>query len=499
MRRAEKKVLIEETPTLDTYETRRRARLIIGTLSVACVLLFGWIVYRAFFPTPSGSRSPPPATRRRLRRALEVRPSLDQEARVHVQPGARVRQERPERPGRGHVESVVKVYKGTPTAGESKAALERAGRTCRCSAIGPWSWRSPKNASPHPAPPPAVVTATPALPQAGQGQAALVLPANPAEVVVAPRVLIPARNASGRIAHRSLPPGFQASPDAGIHESGWPLVIVGDRDGAPMVLVPGGTFTMGNNEGQPAEAPEHQVRLPTYYIDQHEVTNRQFRIFLGESHYRGKPAGKWLTDDKARAEPDDLPVVHVNFHDAEAVRHLGRQANPDRGAMGNGSAVDRWPAVSLGRRASQVVPAPSVPPDRSGHDVHRRQVALRGLRHGGQRPGVDQRLCLNTDITTISRRRSPTIRPGRRRSPASAHRSTSVRGGAKNWSVTYREGVPADRRLPYLGFRCVLVVESQAPAPPAANPAAPPGAPAAHPASTPRLLPSEGTAPDVEP
>ena len=65
------------------------------------------------------------------------------------------------------------------------------------------------------------------------------------------------------------------------HESGWPFVIVGDRDGAPMVLVPGGTFSMGTSEGQPAESPPHQVRLSTYYIDQHEVTNRQFRIFLG--------------------------------------------------------------------------------------------------------------------------------------------------------------------------------------------------------------------------
>ena len=53
-----------------------------------------------------------------------------------------------------------------------------------------------------------------------------------------------------------------------------------------MVLVPGGTFTMGNNDGQPPEKPAHQVRLSTYYIDQHEVTNRQFRIFLRESRYQ---------------------------------------------------------------------------------------------------------------------------------------------------------------------------------------------------------------------
>ena len=66
-------------------------------------------------------------------------------------------------------------------------------------------------------------------------------------------------------------------------------MIVGERDAAPMVLVPGGTFKMGSNEVQPSERPEHQVRLSTYYIDQHEVTNRQFRLFLGETHHHGSP------------------------------------------------------------------------------------------------------------------------------------------------------------------------------------------------------------------
>ena len=48
------KVLIEETPTFDTYETRRRARLIMGALGVACVLLLGWSIYRVFLYDPVG-------------------------------------------------------------------------------------------------------------------------------------------------------------------------------------------------------------------------------------------------------------------------------------------------------------------------------------------------------------------------------------------------------------------------------------------------------------
>lgn len=47
-------------------------------------------------------------------------------------------------------------------------------------------------------------------------------------------------------------------------------------DGAPMVLVPAGTFEMSSNNGNPDERPVHTVTLAAFYIDQHEVTNRQF-------------------------------------------------------------------------------------------------------------------------------------------------------------------------------------------------------------------------------
>ena len=50
---AEKKVLIEETPTLDTYEARQRARLVLGGLVAACFLIFFWIVYSVFLSDPN--------------------------------------------------------------------------------------------------------------------------------------------------------------------------------------------------------------------------------------------------------------------------------------------------------------------------------------------------------------------------------------------------------------------------------------------------------------
>ena len=72
--------MLEETPALDTIESRRRARLIMGTLGIACVLLMAWITYRVFLYDPSAIT----ITTEELPLAQaspEIRPPLDHEAR----------------------------------------------------------------------------------------------------------------------------------------------------------------------------------------------------------------------------------------------------------------------------------------------------------------------------------------------------------------------------------------------------------------------------------
>jgi formylglycine-generating enzyme required for sulfatase activity len=296
-----------------------------------------------------------------------------------------------------------------------------------------------------------------------------VLPANPAETPVIP----PSNQPRLAAAARPLPPGFQPNLEAGVHDSGWPLVIVGDRDGAPMVLVPGGTFTMGNDEGQAAERPAHQVRLSTYYIDQHEVTNRQFRLFLHETHYRGQPPGKWLTDVAARAEPDNLPVVRVNFHDAEAFSNwagkqlpteaqwemAARSTDGRRYPWGDGSA--KW---SQPRTARQIDPVMSFPEDRSAYGV----FDMAGNVEEWTRDWFDSRYYQSFSRQMADNPVGPKTRP--------RSLQVAIRGAAKNWSVTHREGVPHDKRLATLGFRCVLAVEGAGSAPTAAAPPSPAGA-----------------------
>ena len=324
---------------------------------------------------------------------------------------------------------VVKVYKGTPGARESKAALDRAGKNLPLFSDQPLvvaQAEAPKAAD-QPAPPPAVVNASPGQPQAGAGAGRPDLAGQPRRSRSVAPADFPGQKPdrpAATIASRPLPPGFQANRDAGIHESGWPLVIVGDRDGAPMVLVPGGTFSMGTNEGQPAEAPPHQVRLSTYYIDQHEVTNRQFRIFLSESHYRGQPPGKWLTDDKARAEPENSPVAHVNFHDAKsfatwAGKQLPTEAQWEMAARSTdgrrypwGDEAAKW---SQARAFRQIDPVMSFPEDRSPYGI---------FDMAGNVQEWTARCVRSQVLSPASPRRSPKTRPGRPR-PAAANRSTS--------------------------------------------------------------------------
>ena len=197
-----KRVLIEETPSLDTYEARRRARLLVGGLSATSAVLFVWAAYRAFFydPNPIDLSANGQSM---AQSAPEPRLSLDQEARfMFTQAQDLAKEHRTDR-AIATLGRVVKVYKGTPTASAAQAALDRSEKNLPLFPDRPIVVAEAGKTEPAPSPPdpPAVVAATPGQPQAAQGEAALVLPANPSEsVAVAPSV--PAR--AGRAGRQSI-------------------------------------------------------------------------------------------------------------------------------------------------------------------------------------------------------------------------------------------------------------------------------------------------------
>lgn len=56
-----------------------------------------------------------------------------------------------------------------------------------------------------------------------------------------------------------------------------------------MVLISGGEFLMGTDDpGIPAdgESPERVVHVDSFYMDNQEVTNRQFQSFVSATGYK---------------------------------------------------------------------------------------------------------------------------------------------------------------------------------------------------------------------
>ncbi len=78
-----------------------------------------------------------------------------------------------------------------------------------------------------------------------------------------------------------------------------------------MVLIRGGTFTMGSDTGD--ETPAHTVWVDPFYLDKSEVTNRQYREFIDST---GHPAPPYFRDRDLN-KPDQ-PVVGISYDDAVA-------------------------------------------------------------------------------------------------------------------------------------------------------------------------------------
>jgi sulfatase modifying factor 1 len=97
-----------------------------------------------------------------------------------------------------------------------------------------------------------------------------------------------------------------------------------------MVRIPGGTFWMGTESpfAQPYEKPPIPVRLESYYLDLHPVTNREFAEFVKVNPEWRKDAVidrfsipyylcYWIGDSPPEGKADH-PVVYVNWYAAAA-------------------------------------------------------------------------------------------------------------------------------------------------------------------------------------
>ena len=117
-------------------------------------------------------------------------------------------------------------------------------------------------------------------------------------------------------------------------------------DGAEMVLVPVGEFTMGSDASDASayddERPQHKVRVGAFLVDRHEVTMKQYRAF---STATGRVVPEQpITPGQAQ---DRNPVVSVTWNDADAFarwagKSLPTEAQWERAARGDDARIYPW-------------------------------------------------------------------------------------------------------------------------------------------------------------
>jgi formylglycine-generating enzyme required for sulfatase activity len=126
--------------------------------------------------------------------------------------------------------------------------------------------------------------------------------------------------------------------------SGYKTVVGGD--GRKMVLIPAGIFPMGGGEeGDFDEQPQRIIFLNAYYIDQHEVANKDYKRFA-QMLNRKMPEIPVFEDDIQVLMGDDQPVVGAAWVDAFAYckwagNRLPTEAEWEKAARG--PEVSKWP------------------------------------------------------------------------------------------------------------------------------------------------------------
>jgi formylglycine-generating enzyme required for sulfatase activity len=255
-----------------------------------------------------------------------------------------------------------------------------------------------------------------------------------------------------------------------------------------MARLPGGAFLMGSDkdllleqfpQAGPglrsmlfAETPRHQVTIPPFWIDRHEVTNAQFQRFVSVSPEwkKGRVEGNYLLHWNGDRFPEgqaDLPVTFVTWNAALAYaewsgKRLPTEAEWEFAARGGSAgATYPWgneePSPRLANYAAARKQAPvrvgSYPPNGFGlYDLAGNvwEFCLDEWQGGYPSGAVVQ--------SEADLRRMRSSKAERR-----VIRGGSFAGGAFNLRVTARDSHRAGDPVAHVGFRCAL---SPQPAPP---------------------------------
>ncbi len=201
-----------------------------------------------------------------------------------------------------------------------------------------------------------------------------------------------------------------------------------------MLLLPGGEFLMGTDDGDPHERPRHSVRVSPFLLDETPASRRQFAIFLTLWGSECDDGGRRLLDPDVAGlrrsgswwEPetdDEGPVTGVTWYGA--------------------SAFARWAGVQLPSEA-QLEFAFAV---LTGNGLGTLLTQLVGSGRFWCADGYDEGLYAH----------GPSVDPAN--APRGAFvsvRGTSRLSGPRGWSRTRRDFATPHEAVLDIGLRCAL-------------------------------------------
>ena len=122
------------------------------------------------------------------------------------------------------------------------------------------------------------------------------------------------------------------------------------ENGETLVYVPAGEFTMGSENGDSNEKPVHTVYLDAFWIDQTEVTNKQYQACVDAGTCEPPSSKSSDTHPSYYENPefDNYPVVYVNWYKASrycevwAGGDLPTEAQWEKAARGTDERAYPW-------------------------------------------------------------------------------------------------------------------------------------------------------------